>query len=146
MKMGSKENYSPTNFNTKDATLIAQSPMMKTDPEDPNKLKGVTVSTKPKASNDLTLEGFNKQKAQIKSNIAAASKKIDSTIKSDSLTSVLNQGSVSKKQQDKFDNLRHYSSYAKKTYGDSKKTLSLLQDHHKAYKGNYGVYKDRDKR
>ena len=28
MKMGSKENYSPTNFNTDDATLIAQSPMM----------------------------------------------------------------------------------------------------------------------
>jgi hypothetical protein len=151
MKMGSKENYSPTNFKTKDATLMAQSPMTMHQPghdpkKDPNKLKGVTVSTKPKASNDLTLEAFNKQKAQIKSNITAASKKIDSTIKSDSLTSVLNRGSVSKKQQDKFDNLRHYSSFAKKTYGDSKKTLSLLSGHHEAYKGNYGIYKDKDKR
>jgi len=34
MKMGSKENYSPTNFKTKDAMLMAQSPMMKTDPKD----------------------------------------------------------------------------------------------------------------
>jgi len=33
MKMGSKEIYTPTNFNTNDATLIGQSPMMKTDPK-----------------------------------------------------------------------------------------------------------------
>ena len=33
MKMGSKENYSPTNFKTKDATLMDQSPIMKTDPK-----------------------------------------------------------------------------------------------------------------
>lgn len=33
MKMGSKENYSPTNFKTKDAMLMDQSPMMKTDPK-----------------------------------------------------------------------------------------------------------------
>lgn len=33
MKMGSKENYSPTNFKTKDAMLMAQSPMMMDDPK-----------------------------------------------------------------------------------------------------------------
>jgi hypothetical protein len=140
MKMGSKENYSPTNFKTKDAMLMAESPMMMTDPE---KLKNVTVSAKPKANNDLTLDAFNKQKAEIKENIGAASKKIDSTIKSDSLTSVLNKGSVAKKQQEKIDKLRLYSSQAKKMYGDSKKTLGLLEDHYKAYKGNAGVYKDK---
>jgi len=39
MKMGSKENYSPTNFKTKDAMLMMQSPMMMNDP-DPKKIKG----------------------------------------------------------------------------------------------------------
>ena len=144
MKMGSKEIYSPTNFKTKDAMLMAQSPMTMNDPKkDPTKLKGVTVTAKPKANNDLTLDAFNKQKAEIKKNIGAASKKIDSTIKSDSLTSVLNKGSVSQKQQDKFDKLRDNTYNIKNWYGDSKQTLSLLQDHHKAYKGNYGVYKDK---
>jgi len=33
MKMGSKENYSPTNFKTKDAMLMMQSPMMMDDPK-----------------------------------------------------------------------------------------------------------------
>jgi len=145
MKMGSKENYSPTNFKTKDAMLMAQSPMMMTDPKNdpPGKLKGVTVSAKPKTNNDLTLEGFNKQKAQIKSNISAASKKINSTIKSDSLTSVLNKGSVSEKQQAKFDKLRDMTHNIKNWYGDSKKTLTLLSDHHSAYKAGTGVYKDK---
>ena len=45
MKMGSKENYSPTNFKTKDAMLMAQSPMMMTDPKnDPKKDEGVVVT------------------------------------------------------------------------------------------------------
>jgi hypothetical protein len=45
MKMGSKENYSPTNFKTKDAMLMAESPMMMTDPKnDPKKDEGVVVT------------------------------------------------------------------------------------------------------
>ena len=44
MKMGSKENYSPTNFKTKDAMLMAQSPMMMDDPKKDPK-KGATVTS-----------------------------------------------------------------------------------------------------
>jgi len=46
MKMGSKENYSPTNFKTKDAMLMDQSPMMAHiaghDPKKKNKKKPTT--------------------------------------------------------------------------------------------------------
>ena len=135
MSIGSKEKNTPGNFSEKDNKLISNSTV--------GKLANVTVGVKRKGNNDLTLDAFKKQKAEIKKNIGAASKKIDSRIKSDSLTSVLNKGSVSEKQQKKFDDLRNYSKFAKKTYGDSKKTLGLLEDHYKAYKGNYGVYKDR---
>ena len=121
MKMGSKENYSPTNFKTTDAMLMAQSPMMMIDPK-PEKLKNVTVTANKKTNNNLTSDAFNKQKAEIKKNIEAASDKIDSTIKSDSLTSILNKGSVSENQLDKFYKLRAYTAGAKKKYGDSKKT------------------------
>ena len=41
MKMGSKENYSPTNFKTKDAMLMAQSPMMKTDPDPKDEIQSI---------------------------------------------------------------------------------------------------------
>ena len=45
MKMGSKEIYTPTNFNTDDATLIAQSPiMMHKEGHDPKKDEGVVVT------------------------------------------------------------------------------------------------------
>ena len=43
MKMGSKENYSPTNFKTKDANLIGNSPMMMhKEGHDPKKKKPTT--------------------------------------------------------------------------------------------------------
>lgn len=44
MKMGSKENYSPTNFKTKDTMLMSQSPMMMhKEGHDPK--KGATVTS-----------------------------------------------------------------------------------------------------
>jgi len=60
-EMGSKENYSPTNFNTKDANLIGDSPMMMHkeghDPkEDPKKDEGVVVSgDKSKVNNKVNV-------------------------------------------------------------------------------------------
>ncbi len=103
MKMGSKENYSPTNFKTKDAMLMAQSPMMKTDP---NKLKGVTgVGNKPKDP-EMNLDKFKEQRAQIKKNIDFGIDKIDKTIKSDSLTRVLQSGQPSKKDVRRIQNVK----------------------------------------
>lgn len=50
MKMGSKENYSPTNFKTKDAMLMADSPMMM------NTVNSITEKPKIKYS-DGSIEG-----------------------------------------------------------------------------------------
>lgn len=72
MKMGSKENYSPTNFNTNDATLIAQSPMMKTDPK---KDEGVVVTgDKSKINNKVNIPSAADKRAADKAKIAERKK------------------------------------------------------------------------
>lgn len=99
MKMGSKENYSPTNFKTKDAMLMAQSPMMMTDP---NKLKGVTGTANKPKDPEMNLNKFNEQREQIKKNIEFGIDKIDKTITSDSLTRVLQSGKPSNKALEEY--------------------------------------------
>lgn len=76
MKMGSKENYSPTNFKTKDAVLMAQSPMMKTDPKkDPKKDEGVVVTgDKSKVNNKVNIPSTADKRAAYKAKIAERKK------------------------------------------------------------------------
>jgi hypothetical protein len=65
MKMGSKEIYTPTNFNTNDATLIAQSPMMMDDPKKQKKHQsGVNYGYEDKKGG--VRGGFNKAFKQAK--------------------------------------------------------------------------------
>ena len=65
MKMGSKENYSPTNFNTKDANLIGDSPMMMDEPKKQKKHEsGVSYGYKEKEGG--VRGGFNKAFARAK--------------------------------------------------------------------------------
>ena len=126
MKMGSKENYSPTNFKTKDAMLMAQSPMMKTDP---NKLKGVTgVGNKPKDP-EMNLDKFKEQRAQIKKNIDFGIDKIDKTIKSDSLTRVLQSGQPSKKALEEYKMSRNVLSNIKKSAPSQAQQNKLNQEY-----------------
>ena len=72
MKMGSKENYSPTNFKTKDAMLMADSPMMMDDPKKQKKHEpGVSYGYKYDPNNKYTVKGgirqnFNKAFARAK--------------------------------------------------------------------------------
>lgn len=66
MKMGSKENYSPTNFKTKDAMLMAQSPIMMDDP-------------KKKKNNSTTFSVDPDKGAKLESKVTTTSKPIQSS-------------------------------------------------------------------
>jgi hypothetical protein len=72
MKMGSKQIDTPTNFNTKDANLIAQAPMMMDDPKKQKKHEpGVSYGYKYDPNNKYTVKGgirqnFNKAFARAK--------------------------------------------------------------------------------
>jgi len=128
MKMGSKENYSPTNFKTKDAMLMAQSPMMMTDP--PGTLKGVTGTGKKPKDPDMNLKEFKKQQAQIKKNIDFGIDKIDKTIKADSLTRVLQSGRPSKDALDEYRMSRGQLSNIKKSIPSQSTQNRLTKEYH----------------
>jgi hypothetical protein len=76
MKMGSKENYSPTNFNTKDANLIGDSPMMMhKEGHDPKKDEGVVVTgDKSKVNNKVNVPSAADKRAAEKEKLAERKK------------------------------------------------------------------------
>jgi len=76
MKMGSKEIYTPTNFNTNDAMLIAQSPMMMhKEGHDPKKDEGVVLTgDKSKINNKVNVPSAADKREAAKAKIAERKK------------------------------------------------------------------------
>jgi hypothetical protein len=148
MQMGSQENYSPTNFKTKDAILMAKAPNMSASAAtmksfNSGELQGVVLpGTDKSGENKINQSQFEKMQQEIRGNVDASRSAFDKQITSDSLTNLLERGYVPQMDQKRYNMARKKMDIIEGTTGASKQSITNLAEHLKAYKKKEGVYAD----
>ena len=138
MQMGSQENYSPTNFKTKDAILMAKAPNMSN-----SSLTGVVGTGTDKSSEGkMNQSQFDKMQEEVRKNINASKGSFDKLITSDSLTNLNERGYVPKIDQKRYDKARSQMDLIEGTTGTSKRSIERIRENLDAYKKKQGVYSD----
>ena len=147
MQMGSQENYSPTNFKTKDAMLMAKAPNMSasaaTMKSFNSSLTGVVGTGTDKSSEGkMNQSQFDKMQEEVRKNINASKGSFDKLITSDSLTNLNERGYVPKIDQKRYDKARSQMDLIEGTTGTSKRSIERIRENLDAYKKKQGVYSD----
>ena len=143
MQMNKPKITNANNFSGYDQMRMAKSSiymMGKNSGLDPVVLPGTDKSSQ----NKINIDDFNAQSKEIKKNISAARSAFDKTITSDSLTNVLEKGSMNipkldlKRYEEARSMLKNIPNYS----GNSLNALRQYGDHDVAFRNRTGRYSD----
>ena len=113
------------------------------DPDPTKKLKDVVLPGTDKSSvGKMNQSQFDKMQEEVRKNINASKSSFDKQITSDSLTNILEKGSVPKLDQKRYDKARIQMDLIEGTTGTSKRSSERIRENLDAYKKKQGVYAD----
>ena len=140
MQMNKPKTNNANNFSNQDEMRMAKSSIYMM-----GKNSGVVVEgTDKSGEGKLNIEDFNKQSAEIKKNIAAASSAFGKSITSDSLNQVIQYGKPSETDFLKYEKGRDMQYNIPRYYGNSFKTLDFLKEHDQAFRASSGIYSPKE--